>query len=70
MTTTLDPSKNFNIEDPVSTPLILVPQDVKVNWETEPMSPPNADYKRDINDIGDNEAGVTSDWNFVLPDNF
>ena len=57
--------KSFEIDDPVSDPLVFIPGDAEVNWGTQPLPPPNASYKRKLEDIGDNEAGVSSDWNFV-----
>jgi hypothetical protein len=58
-------STSFRDEDPISTPLVVVPNGVEINWSTNPLPPPRAEYKRDPNDILDSEAGVTSDWNFV-----
>jgi hypothetical protein len=58
---------SFDIEDPVANPLVLIPDDADVNWGTEPLPPPRASFKRNPDDIPDEEAGVTSDWNFVLP---
>jgi len=62
-----DRGRSFDVEDPVQHPLVFVPDDADVNWGTEPLPPPRASYKRDLDDIPDGEAGVTSDWNFVLP---
>jgi hypothetical protein len=59
--------KSFDIDDPIPDPLVFVPDDADVNWGTDPLPPPKASYKRRLEDIGDNEVGVTSDWNFVLP---
>lgn len=70
MNLTQDKSKSFNVEYPIATPLIMVPMGSEINWGAEPMPPPRAEYKRDTDDIGDNETGISSDWNFVLPDNF
>jgi hypothetical protein len=67
MQTPRDSSRSFDIDDPVSSPLVLVPDDADINWGTEPLPPPRARYKRNPDDIGDHEQGVTSDWNFVLP---
>ena len=58
---------SFRNEEPISTPLVMVPSNVEINWSTNPLPPPRAEYKRDPEDILDSEAGVTSDWNFVLP---
>ncbi len=62
-----NPSTNFHIEDPEIKPLIFVPDDSEINWSTDPLPAPRAKYKRNVDDIGDNETGMTSDWNFVLP---
>ena len=59
--------KSFDIIDPIASPLVLIPDGTEVNWGAEPLPPPRASYKRDVEDIGDDEQGVTSDWNFVLP---
>jgi hypothetical protein len=59
--------KSFNIEDPVSDPLVFIPSDTEPNYSNQPLPPPRASYKRATEDIGDNEVGVTSEWNFVLP---
>lgn len=70
MSFTPNKTKSFDVEDPISSPLIMVPAGSEINWGVEPMPPPRAEYKRDTDDIGDNETGISSDWNFVLPDNF
>lgn len=56
---------SFNIEEPIRNPLVFIPDDSEANWDTNPLPPPRASYKRDLSDIPDSEAGVTSDWNFV-----
>ena len=65
----MEPKRNpfLDIVDPESNPLVYVPDSVELNWGTDPLPPPRAIYKRDPDDIGDNEKGVTSDWNFVSP---
>lgn len=62
-----DKSRSFQIEDPIPHPLVLIPDESEVNWGVDPLPPPRAKYKRNPDDIGDDEAGVTSDWNFVMP---
>lgn len=62
----MDPT-SFNIEDPVSDPLVFVPEDAEPNYGNQPLPPPRASYKRRPEDIGDSESWVTSDWNFVQP---
>jgi hypothetical protein len=65
----MQPSKDkfFDIDDPIATPLIFVPHASQLNWSTDPLPPPIATYKRNPDDIGDGNQGITSDWNFVLP---
>lgn len=58
---------SFEIDDPISNPLVLIPDEAEVNWGTEPLPPPRASFKRNPDDIPEDEAGVSSDWNFVLP---
>jgi hypothetical protein len=59
--------RRFDVEDPLPTPLVFMPDETDVNWGTVPLPPPRPLYKRDPDDIPDDEAGVTSDWNFTLP---
>ena len=58
--------RSFDIEDPVSEPLVYVPDGSEANWGCDPLPPPRASYKRAPEDIDDG-PGVTSDWNFVMP---
>jgi hypothetical protein len=58
---------SFIIEEPIANPVVFMPENSEANWGTDPLPPPRPKYKRNPDDIGDNEIGVTSDWNFVLP---
>jgi hypothetical protein len=62
-----DPTKFVPPEEPVSIPVVFMPDDGELNFSTDPLPPPRARYKRDVNMIPDNESWVSSDWNFVQP---
>jgi len=61
----IEQSKNFDIYEPAGDVLVFAPDDLELNWGTDPMPPPRAIYKRDPDTVSDDESGVTSDWNFV-----
>lgn len=65
----MSPDKNtsFDIDEPEAVPFVFMPDEQEVNWGTQPLPPPRASYKRNPDDISDDEVGVGSDWNFVLP---
>lgn len=62
-----DKHRSFEINESSGDSLIFAPEDVELNWSTDPLPPPRASYKRDPDTVSDDEAGVSSDWNFVLP---
>ncbi len=65
MAPTREQSKSFDIQEPIGGVLVFEPEEIELNWGTDPLPPPRAIYKRDPDTVSDNEIGVTSDWNFV-----